>query len=51
MSGLEDATANALEAAVHAERHPPPEPASTEGIPTPVEAGYVSEIHIERGEN
>jgi hypothetical protein len=36
---------HALSGALHAERHPPPEPASTEGIPDPP----VTSIRIPRG--
>jgi hypothetical protein len=40
-----------LEAALAAERAKHHEPADTTGIPTPEEAGYVSEVHIVRGED
>jgi hypothetical protein len=45
------AVANALEGAVAAGRMKGHEPASTEGIPSPREAGYPNEIHIVRGED
>jgi hypothetical protein len=42
---------HALNAALHAERHPPAPPGDTTGIPSPQEAGFASEINIVRGED
>lgn len=43
------AVANALESALAAQRDKGHEPASTEGIPSAVEARYVSEVRILKG--
>jgi hypothetical protein len=43
------AVANALEGALAAEKAKEHQPASIEGIPSAVEAGYVSEVRILKG--
>ncbi len=43
------AVANALEGALAAERATVHEPASTEGLPSAVEVGYVSQVQILKG--